>query len=315
MTKRIGLAVESMSRHMTDEGMQIFLGLQHAGYSLWGHNFPNNDTDVRRILAATNPDIIVIQDKREWDTRAGDFRDPLARFNDHGDLRRHRAMKVTILKDAHQRPEYHKQAAKEMGVHLHIIYYYEPYVRKLAPYLDKVVRTYHTIDKEVVPKYDTRDGYALLSGAVSNAYPLRERLFRRPPANVVCLKHPGYHRQGSATPKYLETLSQFRIAICTCSIYKYALRKIIEATACGCRVITDLPQEDCLPGIDENLVRIDSNATTKEIQDLVAKLYNSYKWQDQLHFSNIAKEWYDYRAMGQRLSDAIDEEYISYLNR
>src|SRR6516164_7470553 len=78
----VALAVESMRRHMTDEGWQIMAGLQHAGYSLAGRDLPINETNVDRILEICNPvDTVVVQDKREWDlTGSKDFRDPLARF-------------------------------------------------------------------------------------------------------------------------------------------------------------------------------------------------------------------------------------------
>lgn len=317
--KRIGLAVGSMCNHMTDEGWQIFQGLEYNGYELWGRGLINGDTDVRRILAVSNPDIVVIQDKREWDVSPRDFRDREARFINHTLLKDHPSFKVTILKDAHKRPSYHKAAAEEMGIHLHIIYYDEEEVRKQAPWLDgPVVRTYHTIDEDIIPEYEDRTGLAVLSGAVWSAYPLRQRLIqeiRYLPIGTAYLPHPGYHRQGCATPLYLRNLCQYRVAICTCSIYQYTLRKLIEATACGCRVITNLPQKYTLPYIDDNLIRIADDASTSDVRDLIKDTANSYNPSIQKEFARIAQEKYDYRVVTKKLVEDIDNAATSYFRR
>jgi hypothetical protein len=152
---KVALAVEDMRHHMSDEGYQIFYGLGLNGYELCGHNLTVNETSVPRILDITKPKVLVIQDKREWDVAPGNFR-------------------VTLLKDAHQRPKYHAESADEMGIHAWITYYNTHIVKRLAPYVrpQHILRTYHTIDANLIPKYtaDDRDN-CLLSGAVSTAYP------------------------------------------------------------------------------------------------------------------------------------------------
>lgn len=315
----VALAVESMKRHTTDEGWQIMAGLEHAGYQLWGHGLEHNETDVAEILKRTNPDVLVLQDKREWDVQPRDFRDPAARFTNVGLLAdREDIFKITILKDAHQRPDYHRQSANEIGVHAWIIYYEPVKVAQLAPYVrpEHLIRTYHTVDADLVPVYSakSRSG-SLLSGAVSGAYPLRKRIANYcldylP--NVVRLDHPGYHRDGCATPKFLKLLTQFKVAICTASIYGYALRKIIEATACGCVVVTDLPVSDRLPAIDDNLVRISPDIDMRDLRKLLSQLCDTYNPDRQQYYNQQTVKHYDYRHMGRCLEQSINLMRAAY---
>src|ERR1700723_2806402 len=156
----IGLAVESMRRHTTDEGMQIFEGLNYSGYNLAGHNFPIGSTDVLAIISQFKPGIVVMQDKREWEGRAaGGLRgfDERERFTNVQYLRdRSDIFKLTILKDAQHNPEYHAESAREIGCHAWIVYYEKAKVKSLAPYVRKehLIRTYHSINKDLVPDYE-----------------------------------------------------------------------------------------------------------------------------------------------------------------
>lgn len=311
---KLGLAVESQRSHMSNEGFEIFKGLAYHGYTLCGYNLPVNDTNVSRILTTYQPNIVVINDKREWDVSPRDFREPRARFTQEHTLKLHSCLRLTILKDAHQKPTYHMVAAEEMGIDYHITYYDEEAVRKVAPWVGSVIRTYHTIDKDIVPRYEDRTGVAILSGAISNAYPVRQRLLRELgylPQGTTYLPHPGYHRRGTHTPSYIKTLAQYRVAICTCSIYEYALRKLIEATAAGCIVITNLPKRYTLPEIDENLVRVDSSITTGEMANLIQELNKSYDPHKQYNLTEAAKNRYDYRIECGRLDQKIVNAYSS----
>lgn len=312
-SNRVGLAVESMCRHMTDEGWQLFAGLAHAGYALAGRDLPVNTVKIPEILERTNPGTLVVQDKREWDLARGDFRDPAARFMGIDQLKsRNDIFKLTILKDAHQRPEYHRQAADEMGAHAWIIYYHPSIVCRLAPYVRPMhlIRTYHTVDATCVPPCaiaDTRSG-CLLSGAIGSAYPLRTRLVQqvRHLPDCTYLAHPGYHRRGSETPRFLRILSRYKVAVCTASRYGYALRKLIEATACGCIVITDLPGDEVLPHIDGNLVRIPPDIHPRALGNVIKHLLASYDPVRQEYYARLALQYYDYRVMGARLAADIE---------
>lgn len=310
----VGLAVESMKRHMTNEGWELFAGLEHAGYTLYGHNLPHSSTHVPTILSETNPLTVVVQDKREWEgLTAGGNGDPRMRFTGVRSLReRSDVFRVTVLKDAQNSYSYHRRAADEMGAHAWVVYYLPSRVKQLAPYVRErhLVRTYHTVDKDIVPVYSShgREG-CLLSGAVSDAYPLRRRLAQSPHAipKMTVLRHPGYHRKGSCTPAFLQTLSKYKVAICTASVYGYALRKIVEATACGCAVVTDLPHDDVLPGIEGNLHRVPNNASLRDVGSVVSRLLEMYNPDKQAAFARVATDTYDYRVEGKGLANAIEE--------
>lgn len=315
---RIALAVESMKRHTTDEGWQIMEGLQHVGYTLCGTRLDVNSVYVPSILNVTNPVTAVVQDKREWDVNPKDFRDKSAKFISVESLRqRSDIFKVTILKDAHQRPPYHIASAMEIGCNAWIIYYHPRIVQHLAPYIraEHLIRTYHSLDAAIVPPYSP-EGRAgcLLSGAVSGAYPLRSMLVVKQMKlpQTTYLKHPGYHMQGCHTPEYLKTLSKFKVAICTASMYGYALRKIVEATACGCIVFTDLPSDERLPSIDENLVRVRRDATISTIIPILKKCLDVYDPERQAEFARRAIMTYDYRVQGETLAANIENMRRTY---
>jgi hypothetical protein len=302
----VALAVSSMRRHTTDEGWQIMAGLEAAGYRLCGHGL-SCGTDVSRILEATRPDVVLMQDKREWDVPPGNFRDPNARFHGVRALQqRSDIFKLTILKDAHARPWYHAESAEEIGCHAWVTYYATPIVCRSAQYVrpEHIVRTYHTLDPGIVPSFADRLGSTLLSGAVSKAYPLRETIRSWDVCDV--LPHPGYDRDRCRTPEYLRRLAHYRIAVCTSSMYGYALRKLMEATACGCIVVTDLPTDEVLPGIDENLVRIPTNIGKSDFLELLRSLFHGYDPARQQHLSEIAVKTYDYRTVCRRLADDIE---------
>lgn len=316
---RVMMAMEGMRRHVTDEGWQQSLGLQHAGYRLVGNNIEKSETHTPSILVSYQPATLVIQDKREWDGRtAGRRRDSSYAFDEIGCLReRSQTFKLTVLKDAHQDPEYHRESAEEMGVHGWVIYYHPRIFQHLAPYLrpEHCIRTYHTVAPEAVPDFSEDRNGCLLSGAVlQKVYPLRSSVLggisRLP--DVTYLKHPGYHRGQCSTNDYLKALSRHKVAICTSSIYGYAVRKIIEATACGCRVITDLPDDDVLPVIDDNLVRVSSSVSTKELTSILRAIYDEWDPEQQRARATEAQIEYSWCTVGQRLAANIEQLRQSY---
>lgn len=312
--RRIALAVESMRNHMTDEGWQIFEGLQHSGYYLCGWNLPYGITDCNTIIRDTNPSTIIVQDKREWDVAPRDFREHNARFYSINSLKeRDDILKLTILKDSHQKPLYHRESAEEMGCHAWIIYYNNKIVSHLAPYTrpQHLIRTYHTINSLIVPPYTSNNReHSILSGAVSSVYPLRQKLIdaynqgRLPDTSIT--KHPGYHRNGTCTPGFIAKLSRYKVSICTASIYGYALRKIIESTAAGCVVITDLPKDEVLPHIDGNLYRVKPDISPEEIRTILNLTAHCYDPDKQEHYAFLAKKHYDYKIVTHKLTEDIE---------
>lgn len=319
-TSGVVLGVASMKHHMTDEGWQIQQGLYEAGYELCGFELPTNSVDIPHILKFLKPGIVVIQDKREWDVQAGDFREARARFNRCEALAiRPDVFRMTIFKDTHQRPSYHHAAANEIGCHAWIVYYHPDIVKHLSGFTRRqhMVRTYHSLDPKCVPPYHNRRTGCIISGALSSHYPLRQRLVKKslhlPETTVV--RHPGYHRKGCTTPRYLRQLCGYKVAICTASIYGYALRKIIESTAAGCVVITDLPSDEVLPEIDNNLVRVHPDIQTRQVTDIVRYCLAKYDPERQREYAQRATTWYNYRAIGQRLAADIELMRVTYNDR
>lgn len=336
--RRVGLAVEGMRRHMTDEGWQLFAGLQEEGYLLCGYGLVTdsmgaagwdnpsptvycNLTHVPSILTYLDPGVVVIQDKREWMGLTADrTRDPRIRFNDVNALAdRPDIFKVGVIKDAQNDHALHVESALEAGTHCWLTPYNLDMVAKIAPFLrrEHLIRTYHTLNRDEVPPYreEGRLNKAVLSGALNKGvYPLRTRLTEdiNEMPDVDLIRHPGYHQRGCQTPTFLQELSRYKVAICTSSRYGYALRKIIEATACGCVVVTNLPWDDKLPFIDKNLVRISSSTPTDVVHDIVGSLIRTYNPERQQQYAKEACSMYDYRCMGYMTAVSIEAARQSY---
>jgi hypothetical protein len=323
-TGRVFCGIASFERHTSDEGWQLQIGLQHAGYLLAGKNLPFDETDIDEITLYAKAGTLILQDKREWDPSNDACIDKSEAFecyeymkDDYDDV-----FKLTICKDAHARPDYHRQASDEIGCHAWICYYHPDIVCALAPWIrrEHVIRTWHSVDSAAVPPYNADDHVAgcLISGAVTRElYPFRTRIRDAHKAgrlkSTAIMHHPGYHARGSHTPLFLKMLSRHKVAICTASIFGYALRKIIEATACGCRVITDLPPDEILPGsIDGNLVRVSPDISIDELDAIVQQEIADYSPHRQQSYSVAAINWFDWRRRGAELAEAIERMRKEY---
>lgn len=320
-TNKLTLAVASMREHTTDEGWQLMLGLREGGYGLAGRGLHvhYDEVDVTRLLNYTGAGTVVVQDKREWTGRtAGPGFDHREQFINVEALRSSGAFVGVVLKDAHSDQVMHRDCAEQVGAHFWVTYYHPNIVCAQAPYVrrEHLVRTYHSLDPAMVPAFADRDSIAVLTGAVSKAYPLRTRLASDCVAgrtkHLKYFPHPGYGRKGCATSRYMELLSKFRVAVCTSSRFGYAVRKIVEATACGCRVVTDLPIDEVLPFIDANLVRVEPGCSTAYIEELCVDLADTWNAEWQRHNADMAKMVYDYRTLGRKLSDDIEKLRRSY---
>jgi hypothetical protein len=319
------LAVEDMARHVTDEGWQLALGLKAAGWQVVGHRCDVDQADVAqwlrtlRSVTGKNPRTVLLQDKREWDAGAGKgtiasrTMDPDYRFRNVRALAEcPDTFRLTVVKDAHQNPPYHKASADEIQAHGWVVYYHPTIVCHLAPYLrpQHIVRTPHSIDPVYIPPFlsGERRRPAVISGAVSGAYPLRRRIIKEASAFVglTVLPHPGYRNDGCRTPQYLNDLGRFRVAICTCSMYGYALRKIVEASAVGCVVVTDLPEDDQLPHLEDNLVRVHPDWPTKKIASLVRDAVASWDGERQRQVAERVRERYNYSKVGLELATEVE---------
>lgn len=315
---RIALGVSSMQHHTTDEGWVLIEGLRHAGWQVFGHGYPppHNLTDVRAILDRVNPSVAFVNDVREWN--GGSFRDPLARFTNIESLaERPDIFKVGVSKDSHNSVEMCNGSFRAMGAHAFQHNYHPLIVKHVNPGLraKHLIRSWHSIEPANVPPFDKhkRDG-CIFSGAISPVYPLRERIL----ANLEKLPktvyhpHPGYRRDGCVTPLLLDAMSHHKVAIVTSSVFGYSLRKFVEATAAGCRIITDLPVDEVMPEIDGNLTRVGSDVSIGELRDILLEMYSTYDPKRQKEIAEWTKMWYDWRVVGLRLAAEIESMRRNY---
>jgi len=321
---KVFAAVHQMKKHMTDEGWQMQMGLQDAGYVLSGCDFDRTfgkGTPVEWILKNYDPvQTLIFQDKREWmGMTATQKKRPQESFINCHNAVQDDLFRMTVLKDSHALGAFNREFCNEIQCHAWIVYYHPQIVNHLAPYTrqEDLIRTYHSIDSEKIPYFTFANKKGtFVSGALGGCYRLRQKLVTHARAlDIQHLRHPGYKNNVPHTDRFLKSILRYRVSLCTTSIYGYCLRKIIESVACGCTVVTDLPVDDVLPHIDECLVRIHPDLSIKEIRILIRKLGAEYDPEKAEHFSNLAKTYYDYRYLGMKLAKDIDGHRNMYKER
>jgi len=319
---RVFFGIGNFQNHMSSEGWQLQMGLNESGYNLVGPKI-DGCHNVRHYLES-NPDVhtVILQDKREWDVNHPACLDKNEMYSEYTQLAdRDDLFTLTVYKDAQNQADYHRLSAEEIGCNALIIYYHPRSIIGVAPWVQDytLIRTYHTLNRDELPagiifnaKYKKKS--CVVSGAISAPYPLRRlaiggmqsRHYYENGGEMVHLPHPGYHANGFATPKYLGALNHHRVALCCASRYQYALRKIIEATAVGCRVITDLSEYDRLPAIDGNLIRVPPHIEIGDLNTVVSGAIRSWDESKQREFSEAAIDFYDYKKITRRLRDDIE---------
>jgi hypothetical protein len=309
MSARVVLANIDYRRHMTSEGDQFQEGLGSAGWTLAGAGYDGR-TDVVEILDAYQPDLVVVHDPRDWDPNS-----PICFRKDIGfgrvpSLRNHGAFKAVVVKDAATSLEYQAQFFDSVGADAAIVYYHSRAVEQYSGWLQgkALIRTYHSVNVADLDPIDLRRprGGAVVSGAVSKSYPLRQRIIRdQAMLGIDVLKHPGYGNRGSTTPEYLKRIARYKVHVATASMFGFALRKIIESVAVGCTVITDLPAFDVLPAIDGALVRVKPTIGLRELRAVLSDQLRVWDLDERLEWAAQARAFYDYRTVGAALDRAI----------
>lgn len=302
-------------RHMTNEGDQFQEGLRAAGWTVSGVGF-DGLTDVPTILERYQPERVVVHDKRDWDP-ASDiaFRKDIG-FDRLSALKSWTGFKAVVVKDAASSIDYQRDFYREVRADAAICYYHEDSVRRFAPWMAVVpiVRTYHTLNSAdyAAVRLDEPRQMALVSGAVSKCYPLRQRAVQQARAlGLAVLKHPGYGHAGAKTAAYLQQLARYKVHLATASAYGFSLRKIIESVAMGCTVVTDLPAYDVLPEIDGALVRVHPQMQTGQLRDVIREAAATWNADERTQWASKARTFYDYRAMGECLSRALAEASVA----
>lgn len=297
-------------RHMTDEGDQFQLGLAHAGWTLAGAEYGDDDRNVSRILCRCEPTHVVVHDKRDWDPESKiSFRTDVG-FADLDTLQTVDVVwRAVVVKDAATFHGYQERFAEEIDADALVVYYHPRSVEEHAPWMIpyKKIRTYHSVDGSFCRCVDMTlpRGQTILTGAISGSYHLRQLVRRHAKKwGVMYHRHPGYGNGGSHTRAYLRLLSRYRVHVATASNYGFALRKIIESVAMGCTPVTNLPEYDVLPAIDGALVRIPEGSRPTEVRHLIDQAVVSWDLDERMEWARMAREWYDWRAVGARLSGA-----------
>ena len=309
MPKKLFLGNIDYRQHMTDEGDQLQRGFDLAG---WQVVYGDGQTSVLRILERTHPTHVVVHDRRDWDPMSKiSFRKDLD-FPDLWALREHAATKVVVIKDAASFLPVHEAFYDEAGADAALLYYHPLSAGRHAPWMRgrPYVRTYHTIDADLIRTFPLSmpRSRGVVSGATSRlVYPTRwTALQKHQQIGIDRIRHPRYHNRGHATPNYLRQLIGYRTHVATASRYGFALRKIIESVACCVTPVTDLPHYDVLPEIDGALFRISPTMDPLEIRRAVEEADAQWNLEDRLRWARRCWAYYDFRAMAQRTSEAIE---------
>lgn len=311
------LANSGYATHMTDEGFQLQEGLHYAGWHLCGPGY-DNLRHVRTILNKYKPSNIFVQDKRDWDPDSGcPGAHRYLKFKEINALADSRyAPNVSlVVKDAGpEGSEYHHAFCDEVRPDAVVIYYHPLSVLRYCPWLAsyKLIRIHHTIDPYAIPPFapaSERENLCGSGAVMEEVYPLRMRVSAHPQDfGMSWLRHPGYHNdRGPATPLYLRFLNRHKVSFATASAYGFSLRKIIEGVACGCTVVTDLPQFDVLPEIDRALVRIKPTISDADLKLVFQEAIEMWDADGRRKWAEKAIAYYDYRVAGVRLSDALQK--------
>lgn len=308
-----GPAGDGWGAHTTDEGMQLQLGLEHAGWTLAGAGYGDGCREAPTLLERHRPDLVFVQDPRDWDPASqGSFRKDIG-FERIEVLRsRPDIFRAVVVKDAGSVRDYQQAFFERIGADAAVVYYHPDIVLSLNPWLARaeLVRTYHTVEPAhcVRPDPALSRKRAVVTGAVSKAYPLREQVVRAAARiGVDVVRHPGYHNRGAHTPAYLAMLAGYRVHVATASRFGFALRKLVESVAVGATPVTNLPAFDRLPEIDGALVRVSPEATVEEVADAVSAADRAWDPEERAAWAGKARARYDWRVEGRRLAAALEE--------
>ena len=292
-------------------------GFAHWGWNLIGPGFDDPRHDVEAVLRDINPSHAIIQDHREWHRDQPAAFDKAAHFDNYEALETWGGPTTTILKDAHQDVDYERFHI-EIGVDNVIHYYHPDAIRPYVPHLFdptwgvNLIRTYHTINAFHVPipdqwPHENDRKPWLVSGAMEKGVYDFRRLAKAcalADSTGHVMKHPGYGLKGWRTPDYLRELCRYKVHVCTASKYNYLLRKIIESTACGCVVVTNLPEWDPVPEIDDNLVRVEDESP-RGLRKAIEKALDLWDLERQIEFADAACLRFEFRNECQRLSELL----------
>lgn len=299
-------------QHGTDEGNQLQGGLALAGWLLCGYGYHEGCVDVRQILDKHKPSVVLVQAREDFDASSPGTFDKRVSFKNIDALASHpEIFKIQVVKDCPGRHDRREAWCNEIKADALLTYYHHDSVVPLSPWMEKypLIRHRHTIDKHAVNDlpFSRNRKRCIVSGAMNReVYPLRTLAMNNAKSlGVEVLTHIGYGCIGNRNTDYLLKLCQYKVSIACSSRFGFSLRKLTEAAAAGCMVVTDLPKYDSLPWLDDALIRLPQGANLQHLQGAIDEAERTWTPEKAESFRALAMEHYDWQTNGTELSETI----------
>ena len=311
--------------HMTDEQAQLQDGLVAAGWTIAGPQMRwyrdlhlsygdsvIQDYNAATILEEVKPDVVLINDPRDWDRDSPGCFDQWTHFKNIEALADHpEIFKVVSFKDSAVALDYQEAFCAKVKANALATYYHTDSIALTCKWAAKYrqIRHYHTVDKKIIKGLDFKSNRkrGIVTGHTSPAfYPLRKEIAEHAyELGIDVRPHPGWNNGGCDVPNYLRKLSEYRVSVATSGRYGHAFRKIIESLCCGCATVTNLPKYDRLPNVFDWLLHLSPEASLDEVGRMIDFAEGYWTPQMALRQSLEAREFYDYRVDALRLDKAI----------
>ena len=322
--KAVQFGVAQFSRFASDTAHLLQHGLELMGFDAYGRHFPppRNRVDVRAVCRQAQPDMVFLQGINMWNASMPQPPSKDLTFINWQWLgEQPHIYRLTNLCDPCSHQDAHRRFHDRLRPHAVLTRYDLANVGAHNPWIPKgrLARIYHSVTREYCPRIAWRDKPAILAGCLGSAiYPMRTRLYRairrsRLARTIVTLRrHHGYARtSGPAVPAFMQALARHKVCIVGTSRWRWALKKHFEATAAGCIVVTNLPESERLPVIDENLVRVDSDIALDDLIDLVGELGRTWALDRQRDLAARCIDRYDYRVEARRIHALLKDRWLA----
>lgn len=316
MANCLVLACSDYKFHLTPEGEELQAGLELAGWTLAGFGYSNSHVaipqDVPQLLDYYQPKVVLVSAREDWDRDSPGCFDKRCSFVGIEALaNRPDIFKIAVVKDCPGNYDRRENWCKEIKADAVLLYYHPRSMLAVSPWLRnyQLVRTWHTVDGDYCRKLlesPQERSAAVVSGATGYHYPLRSMAFSRARRiGLATWQHPGYRDRQCHSQEYLKMLSGYKVHLATASIYGFALHKIIESVAVGCVAVTNLPDFDVLPEIDDALIRISNNQTPESLRLLIEGTVEMYNAEERKQWALRCLDFYDWRVRGKVLSEEL----------
>jgi hypothetical protein len=318
--KCIQFHVAAFRNYASDTAWLLQHGLELEGFTPFGRRFPGEQdcTDMRAVCQRERPDVVFSE---AWNTWNPEMPQPASKdigFDNYDWLGSQPGIfRVTNHDDPWGHPEKHAEWHRRFRPDVILVRYEIARVLQIAPYVErsKLMRIHHSVTREYCRPVtaEGRDRVCLLSGASSERiYPMRARLWREvqqlPDWERTFTIRPHHHWSrtgGSAVPDYMRALAGFRVMFVGTSVFKVAFKKLYEGTAAGCIVVTNLPETDRVPVVEENLVRVSDDIGAADLRDLCEGLAARWDLDRQRDLARRVIDRYDYQSEAARIRRGV----------